>query len=928
MFHSEELLLIGLALALPVMAIAAFVMSLSSRGEIRRLKATIDSLYDRLALQDRRIDTLISRGGAALGTTPAGEPLAPDTSPIETSESQDTAMPAEAASDRPSWHVPPFNPTGAIPPPLPPRGEEPIEAPVLEPAAPAKSLEETIGTRWVVWVGGLALALGGIFLVRYSIEQGWLGPFARILAGALFSAGLIGLGEWLRRREPEERAEAMRSAYIPGVLTAAGTIGAFATVYAAYALYDFLPPALAFGALAVVALATLAAAIVHGPGLAALGLIGAYVTPFLVASENPDKTVFAVYLLVVTAAALALARLRSWRWLAITTLAISTGFGVLLGLPLYALGLAVLVGLLLVIMAHPANAPRDVPQDWIAVAGLLAVGLMGISTMGFGTQGLETRVMVAGFGGGVLLLALRYPAVATAAVVAAFIAGLGTLANDLDLQRAIEADSFATGTDNLVVQRPVDVSAFLWRSGLMGLFLFAVALYGARLSAADAPKASARFVSAATLAATGVLAATWARVDGLETSWPFAIVALAIGAILVAMVEMLSRREPDDFRLPSGVAAASAVAAIALSFSIGLEKGVLTVALATLVPALAWIAMVRGLPSLRHVALVAALGVAARLAWDPRIVGDNLGTWPILNWLLVGYGIPAFGTAFAAYTFRRVASDLSVRALEALAIVFTVVFAVMQIRHIAHAGDVFYPGTVLSEAGLVAAVLFALVIGLDRIARTPNAGPVFTVAAFVAPAIAAVYAAFSLYVVANPSFTGVPIRGPVILDELLIGYGIPAVVAGLAAYLTRGHDPAWRTRLLGLSALILFVTWATFLVRRIAVGPDLTAFPVGQGEQWAYSMLWLLIGVALLIGGLRFGSASARLASAVLVGGTVLKVFLVDMSDLEGLMRALSFVGLGATLIGIGLLYQRLLFAVKPPAGAAGTAPSDEINRP
>ncbi len=39
----------------------------------------------------------------------------------------------------------------------------------------------------------------------------------------------------------------------------------------------------------------------------------------------------------------------------------------------------------------------------------------------------------------------------------------------------------------------------------------------------------------------------------------------------------------------------------------------------------------------------------------------------------------------------------------------------------------------------------------------------------------------------------------------------------------------------------------------------------------------------------------------------VIKVFLIDMSNLEGILRALSFIGLGAVLIGIGLFYQRIL---------------------
>ena len=51
---------------------------------------------------------------------------------------------------------------------------------------------------------------------------------------------------------------------------------------------------------------------------------------------------------------------------------------------------------------------------------------------------------------------------------------------------------------------------------------------------------------------------------------------------------------------------------------------------------------------------------------------------------------------------------------------------------------------------------------------------------------------------------------------------------------------------------------------------------------------------------------------------TVLKVFLIDMRDLTGIYQALSFLGLGAVLIGIGWFYQRLLFPRRlPPAPTA-----------
>src|SRR6195952_5878460 len=211
----------------------------------------------------------------------------------------------------------------------------PAPQPVSKASAPPPlaetrpSFEERIGTRWVVWVGGLTLALGGFFMVRYSIEAGLLGPRGGTALGGLFALALLAAGEWTRRKESLGAIEALPIANIPAILTAAGTAVAFATVYAAYALYDFLVPATAFILLGMVALGTLAAALLHGPALAGLGVVGAFATPLLVSSDRPDFWALYVYLAVVTAAAFGLARVRLWRWLAVTTIA----FAVLWTLP-------------------------------------------------------------------------------------------------------------------------------------------------------------------------------------------------------------------------------------------------------------------------------------------------------------------------------------------------------------------------------------------------------------------------------------------------------------------------------------------------------------------------------------------------------------------------------------------------------------------
>ncbi len=67
--------------------------------------------------------------------------------------------------------------------------------------------------------------------------------------------------------------------------------------------------------------------------------------------------------------------------------------------------------------------------------------------------------------------------------------------------------------------------------------------------------------------------------------------------------------------------------------------------------------------------------------------------------------------------------------------------------------------------------------------------------------------------------------------------------------------------------------------------------------------------------GIAVNSQRARLASAAVIALTITKAFLIDMSTLTGVYRALSFMCLGLVLVAIGWFYQRVLFRrQKPPA--------------
>jgi uncharacterized membrane protein len=109
-------------------------------------------------------------------------------------------------------------------------------------------------------------------------------------------------------------------------------------------------------------------------------------------------------------------------------------------------------------------------------------------------------------------------------------------------------------------------------------------------------------------------------------------------------------------------------------------------------------------------------------------------------------------------------------------------------------------------------------------------------------------------------------------------------------------------------SLLLFSAYVGLEIRRISAGPELALWRgFTQAEQWSYSVALLVIGILLLGLGLVRRNRFARLASAVYLVLAVLKVFVADLANLEGIMRALSFIGLGLVLIGIGLVYQRLL---------------------
>lgn len=76
-------------------------------------------------------------------------------------------------------------------------------------------------------------------------------------------------------------------------------------------------------------------------------------------------------------------------------------------------------------------------------------------------------------------------------------------------------------------------------------------------------------------------------------------------------------------------------------------------------------------------------------------------------------------------------------------------------------------------------------------------------------------------------------------------------------------------------------------------------------RQVGWSVWWAILGAGCIIGGFVFGSRAARMMGLGLIGVTLVKLVIVDLSGVGTGWRILSFVGLGAVLLGTSVLYGR-----------------------
>ncbi|TGQ66751.1 DUF2339 domain-containing protein [Mesorhizobium sp. M00.F.Ca.ET.186.01.1.1] len=801
-----------------------------------------------------------------------------------------------------------------------------------EPAAPAvkapgkPDIETALGTRWAVWVGGIALALGGLFLIRYTIESGIFGPEVRLTMAGLLGLVLVGAGEFIRRTGFKVPVQDVAGAYIPAILTAAGAFILFGTVYAAHGIYGFIGPALAFTLLGAIGIATIAAALIHGQALAGIGLVGAMATPALVASTAPNVWALFGYLAIVLAATGVIARMRDWKLLMAAAF-FGTGVWTILYMTdapaanlsailfIDAVTLAVLAFAWLGSRGGESETAKE-GFDWpsIVPGTFVAFSALGLS--------VDSTFVAAGYAlpGALVLVAL----VATAlyrprAVPLLHAAGLVTVMIHLGIIPPTTIGSNLSqanvGFDGLPVSTGNDLTL---RIGIgLGLVFAGAGFWAARRFAASAQIRAACWAAWGVIVPLFILLALWFTFGNLDRDLAYAAVAALAVVAFAAGGEWVARAERPP--LAGGIAVSFALggAAVAglLMLHMAFGSGWTTILLgaAAVVPALAtrW----RSYPVLGWISVAAVVAVLGRVAFDPTVVGaEFLSTTPVFNWLLPGYGVPALAFGFAAWQLARTTPTQPIAgngrprlAMEASAALFALLTLAMLVRHAMHGGVINSDAATLAEQAiytLIALGAGAILVAIDR--RSPSS--VLRYGSMTAGVVSVAFVFIQHFLVLDPLFTDESTGRIPVFNLLFLAYLLPAIAAGGLALYVRGKRPKWYSAMLALVASLLAFVYATLSVRRLFKGEFIGLWSgLGQLETYTYSALWLVIGVVLLTAGVWLKSQVLRIASAGLIAVAVLKVFLFDMSELEGVLRALSFIGLGAVLIGIGLFYQKLL---------------------
>lgn len=754
---------------------------------------------------------------------------------------------------------------------------------------------ENMRHNWMAWLGGLSVALAGIFLVGYSIERGWLGPTARILLAIVTGLVLHAAAEYFRRK-----TKTAHPAF--AALAGGASITLYAALFAALELYELLSPGMTFTLLAVVSLGTMALATVHGPTLAIIGLLGAYAVPVLVTEHAGGRLIELVYSLIVTAAALYLIRFvyRPWLWFGMLAGVIGWWF---LSLPSAdadgwrGLYLAAFCLLALTIPYRDATLKRELESSdpatetlrlsgkrsvqviQLTVVLIVLAQALSIANLGFTGVGPALVTWTP------LTLILLYASRARASLgFAPWLVLITQLA--AWLFTALDRPTAGIRIAGLADELQGEFLAFAFFMALLFSLGSSFAHRARRFNHLDA--------SLTWLSPVLWLALSYLLVTDLSVAWEWSVATLVLGLVYVFIAGRRLNRQADDasalWLILGGHAAYSLAAAMFF------REATLTLALAAQVVSLAWLNRRFSLAAIGWIIKGVLAIVVARLTLNPWLL-----TYPAdVHWSLWTYG----GSVLCCLigTMLTPVSSLETRKwLEAATLHLLVLFLGAELRYVLYDGRIFVEDFTLTEAAINTVIWGGIGLSYyNRRRASELLAHFYVVCSRILLTMSLASYAISL-VFLNPAWSRETVGTTPILNLLLLAYGAPVLIA-LAVRLF--YEPRYRDLAAVIAGAGCFV-FVTLEIRHLWHGALDLDLGTTNGEVYTYSAAWLAMAVATMLGATKLGSTNGYRAGMGLLLVVIGKIFIFDMAGLEGLLRVASFMGLGLALLGLAWLYQR-----------------------
>ncbi|EOX4841783.1 DUF2339 domain-containing protein [Vibrio alginolyticus] len=760
-----------------------------------------------------------------------------------------------------------------------------------------QSLLSNIQENWLVWVGALAMLIGGGYLVQVIGSHIQFSPFMRVSFAFVISLLMVLVGEWFHRKEqqnPQRAARAQGFTYVPAAVTGTGLTGIYCTVIFAFVVYQMLTPSISLIILASAAFFSLALSLRQGPLMAVLGLIGGYTAPLWIGGNEPNYFLLAGYICAISFAATLLMQKvrRSWItpsiaiphviWMLLLiestpTELLFSWLAIYLSITLYLIFAVPRMGWML----NPRF--RHYQSKWTnsPTATALATALLTFSAV---TRMPDLNTLQMAYCYTLLVAIIWLPALRTGWSLRVFLPSILVSATALIvLTIAFNALYMLEREASILFALAVSIALICYRtycqslsdrSQLSGLLLLVLAPAMSLITLFYIDEFMQGYLWYWT--AFCALMATYYVVLGQRAR----SLALECSAVMHALIVGIAFVWLSDTWLTTAISIQ--VAIMALQAQVGLFR-----------PA-SW-------------AIKVAMGILVirltLLPFIPEWQPVEAGHWA---WVLVSYMPSLFILSYARSTLKQVDRELTNWFEGAFLHVF--LMALFTQTNYWLTGQYGY----LGHIDFTSAAVFAnqaLVMGLvysyrsqfaQRLSRIYEIYSYLLWCAF-AILIILLNTAESPLVTDNVSAQALPI-----FNMLSIGWLLPACILLIATFKRWNTLQVHRFAIASLGFLLAAI-WLGMSIRQFWQTTSMMLYqPTSMAELFSYSVAGLLVGGLLTWRGVTQQGLMMQRVGLVVLAGVALKVFLWDVSSLDGFWRAISFLGLGASLIALGWLFQKL----------------------